>query len=51
MVINVGDQCLGSVIGDRELVNQNPVSRFLKFKEVRYLKHHYGDVGYSVKIL
>ena len=38
-------------MGDRELNNQNPFSRFLRFRDVRYLKHHFGDVIYSVKIV
>ena len=51
MVINVGDQCQGSVMGDREQNAQNPFTRLLKFKDIRYVKHYQGEIVYTVRIL
>lgn len=39
MVINVGDQCQGSVMGNREFIQQSLLSRLLKFKDARYIRH------------
>lgn len=51
MVINVGNQCQGSVVGDREKNTQNPFSRIYKFKDFAYTKYYYGDIIHNVRII
>lgn len=51
MVLNIGDECLGSVMRERQLRTPSVFSRLLRFKEVKYQKYFYGEMVHNVRIL
>ena len=51
MVLNIGGECLGSVIRDRNLRVPSFFTRIFKFKEVKYQKYYYGDLVHNIRIL
>lgn len=51
MVLNIGDECLGSVMRERQLRLPSLFTRFLRFKEVKYQKYYYGEMVHNVRIL
>lgn len=38
-------------MGNREFIQQSLLSRLLKFKDARYIRHQQGEVVYTARIL
>lgn len=51
MVLNIGDECPGSVIRERNLHTPSNWSKILRFKEVKYNRYYYGEMVYNIRIL
>jgi len=51
LVLNIGDECLGSVMRDRSLRAPSLFNRMFRFKEAKYQRYYYGEMVHNVRIL
>jgi hypothetical protein len=51
MVLNIGDECFGSVVKEESLRTPNLFNRIFRLKEVKYQKYYYGEMVHNVRIL
>ena len=51
MVLNIGDECVNSVMRERTLRTPSIFTRLFKFKEVKYQKYYYGEMVHNIRIL
>ena len=51
IVLNIGEECLGSVMRERNNRTPSFFAKLIKFKELKYHKYHQGDMKYNIRIL
>jgi hypothetical protein len=51
MVLNIGDECPGSVMRERNLRSSNILNKIFRFKELKYNRYYYGEMVYNIRIL
>ena len=51
MVLNIGDECLGSVMRERSMRIPSFFNRIFRFKEVKFQKYYYGEMVHNIRIL
>jgi magnesium-transporting ATPase (P-type) len=51
MVLNIGDECYGSVMRERQIRAPSIFNWLLKFREIKYQKYYYGEMVFNVRVL